>query len=151
MIQTRTSNEYCTGFQDTVHRISCITEWSLTPVCSYALTLPPREHFSEWMAYMRELGFFGRWIDSTLFQDVMSCSLVDNCQNFAGIFSFFTYVKTSHDIQEITFILSDLLITVAARSKAWTAFVRSDAGIVSSNSTRGMDLCVLCLCCSGCK
>jgi hypothetical protein len=44
------------------------------------------------------------------------------------------------------------LVTVVARSKAWTVFVRLDAGIVCSNPTQGMDvLCVyafiLCLCC----
>jgi hypothetical protein len=37
-------------------------------------------------------------------------------------------------------------ITVAARSKAWTVFARSNAGIVVSNPTRGMDVC-LCLFC----
>jgi hypothetical protein len=31
-------------------------------------------------------------------------------------------------------------VTVAERTKAWTAFVRSDAGIVGSNPTRGMDV-----------
>jgi hypothetical protein len=33
-------------------------------------------------------------------------------------------------------------ITVAARSKAWTVFVRSNTGIVGSNPTRGIDVCV---------
>jgi hypothetical protein len=37
-----------------------------------------------------------------------------------------------------------LPITVATRSKAWTVFARSKAGIVGSNLTRGMDVC-LCL------
>jgi hypothetical protein len=32
-------------------------------------------------------------------------------------------------------------ITVAARSKAWTVYARSNAGIVGSNPTRGMDVC----------
>jgi hypothetical protein len=31
-------------------------------------------------------------------------------------------------------------VTVAAQSKAWTAFARSDAGIVGSNPTQGMDV-----------
>jgi hypothetical protein len=31
-------------------------------------------------------------------------------------------------------------ITVAARSKAWTVFARSDAGIVGSNPAQGMDV-----------
>jgi hypothetical protein len=38
-----------------------------------------------------------------------------------------------------------LPITVADRSKAWTVFASSKAGIVGSNTTRGMDVC-LCLC-----
>jgi hypothetical protein len=36
--------------------------------------------------------------------------------------------------------------TVAARSKAWTVFARSDAGIVDSNPTQGMDVCVRLFC-----
>jgi hypothetical protein len=34
-------------------------------------------------------------------------------------------------------------ITVAARSEAWTVFSRSNTGIVDSNPTRGMDVCVV--------
>jgi hypothetical protein len=33
-------------------------------------------------------------------------------------------------------------ITVAARFKTWTVFARSKAGIVGSNPTQGMDVCV---------
>jgi hypothetical protein len=33
-----------------------------------------------------------------------------------------------------------------ARSKAWTVFARSNTGIVGSNPTAGMDVCVLLLC-----
>jgi hypothetical protein len=35
-----------------------------------------------------------------------------------------------------------LPITVAARYRALTVFARSNAGIVGSNPTRGMDVCV---------
>jgi hypothetical protein len=31
-------------------------------------------------------------------------------------------------------------VTVAARPKAWTVFARSDAGIMGSNPTQGMDV-----------
>jgi hypothetical protein len=44
----------------------------------------------------------------------------------------------------------DLPVTVPARSKAWIVFARSDAGIVGSNPTQGMDVwCVYAfiLCC----
>jgi hypothetical protein len=37
---------------------------------------------------------------------------------------------------------STLPITVAARSMAWTVFACSEAGIVGSNPTQGMDVCV---------
>jgi hypothetical protein len=33
-------------------------------------------------------------------------------------------------------------VTVAARSKAWTVVARSDAGIVDSNPTQGMEVCL---------
>jgi hypothetical protein len=39
-----------------------------------------------------------------------------------------------------------LPITVAARSKAWTVFARSNSGIVGSNLTRGMDVSLLLFC-----
>jgi hypothetical protein len=37
-------------------------------------------------------------------------------------------------------------ITVAARSEAWTLFASSYTGIVGSNATQGMDVCVLLFC-----
>jgi hypothetical protein len=33
-------------------------------------------------------------------------------------------------------------MTVAARSKAWTVFARSNAGIMGSNPIQSMDVCV---------
>jgi hypothetical protein len=45
-----------------------------------------------------------------------------------------------------------LSIRVAARSKAWNAFARSNTGIVGSNPTEGIDVCVysvFVLSCSG--
>jgi hypothetical protein len=33
-------------------------------------------------------------------------------------------------------------VTVASRSEAWNVFARSNAGIVGSNPTQGMDVCV---------
>jgi hypothetical protein len=33
-------------------------------------------------------------------------------------------------------------ITVAARSKAWTIFSHSNTGIVDSDPTQGMDVCI---------
>jgi hypothetical protein len=37
-------------------------------------------------------------------------------------------------------------VTVAERSKAWTVFARSEAGIVGSNPTKGMDVWCVCVC-----
>jgi hypothetical protein len=39
-------------------------------------------------------------------------------------------------------VMISMPITVAALSKIWTIFARSNAGIVISNPTRGMDVCV---------
>jgi hypothetical protein len=41
-----------------------------------------------------------------------------------------------------------MLITVAAKSKAWTVFTRSNTGIMGSNPTQGMDVYVplFCVC-----
>jgi hypothetical protein len=33
-------------------------------------------------------------------------------------------------------------LTVAVRAKTWTVFARSNIGIVGSNPSRGMDVCV---------
>jgi hypothetical protein len=33
-------------------------------------------------------------------------------------------------------------VMVAAQSKAWTVFACSDAGVLGSNPTQGMDVCV---------
>jgi hypothetical protein len=43
--------------------------------------------------------------------------------------------------------------TVAARSKAWIISARSNTGIVGSNLTRGMNVCVglFCIGCSVCS
>jgi hypothetical protein len=38
--------------------------------------------------------------------------------------------------------ISDLPITVAAQSKAWTVFACWNTRVVGSNPTRGMDVCV---------
>jgi hypothetical protein len=41
------------------------------------------------------------------------------------------------------------LITVAAQSKTWTVYARSNIGVIGSNPTRGLVVCafILCLCC----
>jgi hypothetical protein len=39
-----------------------------------------------------------------------------------------------------------LHITVAEQTKAWTVFARLNAGIMDSNPTQGMDVCVCLFC-----
>jgi hypothetical protein len=48
---------------------------------------------------------------------------------------------------------SYLPVTVASRSEAWNVFARMNTGIVGSNPTRGMDVCLrlFCLCVVLCK
>jgi hypothetical protein len=55
------------------------------------------------------------------------------------------------ELRKTTWILEP--ITVAARCEVWTVFARSDTGIVGSNHTRGVDVCVfiMCLSCSVCR
>jgi hypothetical protein len=45
-----------------------------------------------------------------------------------------------------------MMITVAARSEAWTVFARSNTGIMGSNPTWGTDVCVhlFCVCVALC-
>jgi hypothetical protein len=43
-------------------------------------------------------------------------------------------------MMDVRFIREFMPVTVAERSKAWTVFARSDAEIVVSNPTRGMDV-----------
>jgi hypothetical protein len=43
------------------------------------------------------------------------------------------------------YYLDRLSITVGAWSKARTVFARSNAGIVDSNPTRGVDVCIVCI------
>jgi hypothetical protein len=61
-------------------------------------------------------------------------------------FVFFVPVRLGTSILECSAMCSP--ITVAERSKAWTVFARSNAGIVGSNPNQGMDVCVrlFCLC-----
>jgi hypothetical protein len=51
------------------------------------------------------------------------------------------------------YVYENLLITVAARSKAWNFFARPNAGIVGSNATQGTDVCLrlFCVCVVLCR
>jgi hypothetical protein len=79
------------------------------------------------------------WICGAVVKSVMTFSISSNpwnslssCANVG--FSIKTQLRWSQPI------------TVAARSKAWTVFARSNTGIVGSNRTRGMDICVRLFC-----
>jgi hypothetical protein len=48
----------------------------------------------------------------------------------------------SYFFEYLRFLVPMTPTTVAARSKAWHVFARSNTGIVGSNHTEGMDVCV---------
>jgi hypothetical protein len=56
---------------------------------------------------------------------------------FSSIQNLFTF-KNPHNFE--------LPVMVAKRSKAYTVFARSEAGIVPSNPTQGIDVWCLCVC-----
>jgi hypothetical protein len=49
-------------------------------------------------------------------------------------------------IKQVHHFTYNMPIAVAARSKAWKVFVHSNAGIVGSKPTQGMDVCVRLFC-----
>jgi hypothetical protein len=55
----------------------------------------------------------------------------------------YTLLSTPFNSFSIMYTYVHMLITVAARSKAWIVFVRSNTGIVCSNHTRGIDVCIV--------
>jgi hypothetical protein len=67
---------------------------------------------------------------------------------FFRSFYLVTFARLNSVLRATYFV--DLVIrkdfTVAARSESWTVFARSNTGIVGSNATRGMDICVSLFC-----
>jgi hypothetical protein len=59
---------------------------------------------------------------------LQSCCLATNCSN------------------PLYETMTPMQITVAVRFKAWTVFARSNTGILGSNLTQGMDVCLRLLC-----
>jgi hypothetical protein len=55
-------------------------------------------------------------------------------------------LKTSYATTFLLDVLHSRPVTIAERPKAWTVFARSDAVIVGSNSTSGMDVWCVCAC-----
>jgi hypothetical protein len=55
--------------------------------------------------------------------------------------------------KKLTYTSAPAPITVAARSKAWNIFARSNTGIVVSNPAQGMDVCLrlFCVCVVLCR
>jgi hypothetical protein len=58
--------------------------------------------------------------------------------------NFSASVSDSHDLN--IGLNNDKPATVAARSKAWSVFARSNTVIVSSNPTQSIDVCLLLFC-----
>jgi hypothetical protein len=87
------------------------------------------------------------------------CGILQNMNegNFTFDYKWATSAVMLHVRNEVTTCTSligcRVPITVTARSKALTVLARSDSGIVSSNPTRSMDVCVrlFCLLCPMCR
>jgi hypothetical protein len=58
------------------------------------------------------------------------------------LWSALRFISTQH----FAFLASTVPITIGTPSKSWTVFDRSNPGVVGSNSTRGMDVCVRLFC-----
>jgi hypothetical protein len=56
------------------------------------------------------------------------------------------YYLVANDVMLTVMHSQTQSIAVAARSKAWTVFARSNTGIVGSNPTTGIDVCVRLFC-----
>jgi hypothetical protein len=67
---------------------------------------------------------------------------------FTGLKQLESEPDHSHQVERLRLYgcIPLLPITVPARSKTWTVFTRSNTGIVGSNLTWGMDVCVLLFC-----
>jgi hypothetical protein len=62
-----------------------------------------------------------------------------NMSDILNSFFLIQYLYLSFRIQIKVYPKRRTPITVAAQCKAWTVFARSNAGIVGSNPTQGMD------------
>jgi hypothetical protein len=64
------------------------------------------------------------------------------CETALKAMYVYMYVCVCVYIYIYIYIYTDIYtpVTVAARSKPWTVFARSDAGIMGSNPTQGMDV-----------
>jgi hypothetical protein len=96
-------------------------------------------------------------INITVFWDVRLCFLIDgdlrnvsahlpitrrNTTEASTWWNFCIHFVVHLAILQLAQIMQRRPITVAARSEAWNVFARSNAGIVGSNPTQGMDVCV---------
>jgi hypothetical protein len=74
-------------------------------------------------------------------------------QSIYIIHIYFSFLESAVFLSCIWKVRFNVPIKVAARSKAWTVFARSNTGIVCSNPTRDMDVCVrlFCFCCPVCR
>jgi hypothetical protein len=70
-----------------------------------------------------------------------------NCSSLTCIVTKNCYGNVCH-VYFCTFLVIELPITMAAPSKAWTVFAHSNTGVMGSNPTRGMGVCVglFCVC-----
>jgi hypothetical protein len=73
---------------------------------------------------------------ATFSRDLLSAFILWYCPAFCWRDSYVFF-------QSLVLIIAPVII--AARCKAWTVFARSNAGIVGSKPTQGMDVCIACI------
>jgi hypothetical protein len=92
-------------------------------------------------------------LPNDLFHEVYVTEMLNSCACHMHVhlivytFIFWSFNLCTFPVTHVySFYLRGLPITVAARSTAWTLFARSNAEIVGSNPTQGMDVCVSLFC-----
>jgi hypothetical protein len=97
-----------------------------------------------------EIRFTSLYMDSLFVSFVYLWCIYNTSRNFVQAVRLLTCIQEipGSNLGWTTYHLVFFPITVAARSKAWTVFARSNAGIVGSNPTSGMDICLglFCIC-----
>jgi hypothetical protein len=129
--------------------------------CSYSLRWlhEAESYFRSWSRFAPKESpywslFFPRWTQSTFACHfyltsilILSSNVHFDLQSSFFPWDFPTNISFSFHLPARTTYLAKAPVTVAQRSEACTVLARSEAGIVGSNLTQGMDVLYLCLFC----
>jgi hypothetical protein len=107
---------------------------------------------NSWNAVLHTYGMYSfrfiNWHDC-LFQSILQIKFLVNLKTVYQLWYFSSVDSSPFSEYVICLFVVDIStaipITVVARFKAWTVFSRSNAGIVGSNPTHGMDICIVCI------